>query len=155
LSRLFLMTASRMRARACDTAARLYVSTVLCSSAFSLAPPLRCNHDTVHLAFCWTKSISAPNLSYAAQYLPGLMHHSPINASLAASRPHAHDSGPGSSLRFHRDGLAPSTFRRSPGAPVRSTRSGHAERILPTEYLRKYSGGYCLEPFVRLQADQP
>ena len=32
---------SRMRACACDTAARLCVRTVLCSSAFSLALPLR------------------------------------------------------------------------------------------------------------------
>ena len=38
---LFLMTASRMRACACDTASRLCVRTVLCRSAFSLAPPLR------------------------------------------------------------------------------------------------------------------
>lgn len=36
-----LWTASRMRACACDTASRLCVRTVLCSSAFSLAPPLR------------------------------------------------------------------------------------------------------------------
>jgi hypothetical protein len=43
------------------------------------------DHDTDHLAFCWTENISAPNLSYAAQYL--------AYASLAASRPHAHDSG--------------------------------------------------------------
>src|SRR6516165_4070724 len=140
------MTASRMRDCACDTAARLCVRTVLCSSAFSLAPPLRStssaaaeatsfarfsatlgksdfslalivgyglrppafptrsrprlvgtameisrfpggrllrmpgsattrgrlvsrDHDTDHLAFCWTENISAPNLSYAAQYL--------------------------------------------------------------------------------------
>src|SRR6478752_5561047 len=35
------MTVSRMRDCACDTAARLCVRTVLCSSAFSLAPPLR------------------------------------------------------------------------------------------------------------------
>src|SRR4029434_5217607 len=35
------MTASRMRACACDTASRLCVRSVLCSSAFSLAPPLR------------------------------------------------------------------------------------------------------------------
>ena len=41
MSCLFLMTASRMRACACDTAARLCVRTVLCSSAFSLAPSLR------------------------------------------------------------------------------------------------------------------
>ena len=27
------------------------------------------DHDTDHLAFCWTENISAPNLSYAAQYL--------------------------------------------------------------------------------------
>jgi hypothetical protein len=39
LSCLFLMTASRMRACACDTAARLCVRTVLCSSAFSLPRP--------------------------------------------------------------------------------------------------------------------
>jgi hypothetical protein len=38
---LFLVTASRMRACACDTASRLCVRTVLCRSAFSLAPPLR------------------------------------------------------------------------------------------------------------------
>lgn len=35
------MTASRMRTCACDTASRLCVRTVLCRSAFSLAPPLR------------------------------------------------------------------------------------------------------------------
>src|SRR5271155_5346338 len=35
------MTASRMRACACDTTSRLCVRTVLCRSAFSLAPPLR------------------------------------------------------------------------------------------------------------------
>jgi hypothetical protein len=28
-----------------------------------------CDSDTDHLAFCWTENISAPNLSYAAQYL--------------------------------------------------------------------------------------
>jgi len=37
----FLVTASRIRACACDTATRLCVRTVLCSSAFSLALPLR------------------------------------------------------------------------------------------------------------------
>ena len=41
MSCLFLMTASGTRACACDTAARLCVRTVLCSSAFSSAPPLR------------------------------------------------------------------------------------------------------------------
>ena len=38
---LFLVTASRMRACACDTASQLCVRTVLCRSAFSLVPPLR------------------------------------------------------------------------------------------------------------------
>ena len=28
-----------------------------------------CDDDTDHLAFCRTENISAPNLSYAAQYL--------------------------------------------------------------------------------------
>src|SRR5262249_49857765 len=28
-----------------------------------------CDDDTDHFAFCWTENISAPNLSYAAQYL--------------------------------------------------------------------------------------
>ena len=37
---LFLVTASRMRPCACDTAARLCVRAVLCSSAFLLVPPL-------------------------------------------------------------------------------------------------------------------
>ena len=37
---LFLVTASRRRACAWDTAARLCVRTVLCCPAFSLAPPL-------------------------------------------------------------------------------------------------------------------
>jgi len=36
---LFVVTASRMRPWACDTAARLCVRTVLCSSAFLLVPP--------------------------------------------------------------------------------------------------------------------
>lgn len=28
-----------------------------------------CDDDTDHVAFYWTENISAPNLSYAAQYL--------------------------------------------------------------------------------------
>ena len=32
------------------------------------------------------------------------------------------------SLRLHRNGLAPSTFRRSPGAPVHSIRRRHCAR---------------------------
>ena len=37
---LFLVTASRMRSCACDTASRLCVRTELCSPAFLLVPPL-------------------------------------------------------------------------------------------------------------------
>ena len=37
---LFLVTASRMRPCACDTAARLCVRTVLCTTAFPLVSPL-------------------------------------------------------------------------------------------------------------------
>jgi hypothetical protein len=37
---LFLVTASRMRARACDTASRLCVRAVLCGRAFLSVPPL-------------------------------------------------------------------------------------------------------------------
>ena len=164
MSCLFLVTASRMRACACDTASRLCVRTVLCSSAFSLAPPLRstgsaaaeaalfacfsllragptsprahrrlrppafptrsrprlagtameisrfprkrlirmpgstttrgrlvsCDDDTGPVAFCWTENIGTPNLLSPLNTSPA---HSPVNASLAASRPHAHDSG--------------------------------------------------------------
>jgi hypothetical protein len=41
---------------------------------------------------------------------------SPVNASLMPSRATAHDSGRCGSLLLHRDGLAPSTPCRSPGA---------------------------------------
>jgi hypothetical protein len=41
LSCLFLATACRRRSCAWDTAARLWVRTVLCSSAFPSIPPLR------------------------------------------------------------------------------------------------------------------
>src|ERR1700739_1978206 len=165
LSRLFLMTASRMRDCACDTAAPLCVRTVLCSSAFSLAPPLRSTSSaaaeaTLFARFsatlgrsdfslalivgyglrpsrrgpdhdCWGLRWRSPGSQVegfcacqglrrrgAGSYLavttrtisPSVGRktsaprtcltplntwptHSPINASLAASRPHAHDSG--------------------------------------------------------------
>ena len=53
--------------------------------------------------------------------------HSPVNASLAAARSPAHDLGPAARYALHRDGVAPSTFCRSPGAPEPphyETRSG-------------------------------
>src|ERR1700739_789263 len=186
------MTSSRMRACACDTASRLCVRTVLCRSAFSLAPPLRstgsaaaetalfarflatsgrsdfsialivgyglrpsrqrpgqrlagtameisrfpskrvlrmpgstttraqhvsCDIDTGCVAFCWTENISAPNLSYAAQYLACALPCERFTSALAGS-PRI-TRGRCGSLRLHRDGLPPSTSCQSPGAPVR------------------------------------
>ena len=70
------------------------------------------DHDTDHLAFCWTENISAPNLSYAAQYLA-------LRTPLSTLRLQPHDRTRMTRGRaFHRNGFAPSTFRRSPGAPV-------------------------------------
>ena len=163
---LFLLTASRMRACAWDTASRLCVRTVLCSSAFSLAPPLRSTgsaaaeaalfarfsattgrsdfsfplivgyglrpsrrgpgHDwrgqrwrspgsraeglcacqglrrrgagsclamaTLTMLPSVGRRTSAPRTCLTP--LNGWPTHSPVNASLAASRPPAHDSGP-------------------------------------------------------------
>src|SRR5271165_551176 len=185
------MTASRMRACACDTASRLCVRTVLCRSAFSLAPPLRstgsaaaeaglfarfratmgrsdfsialivgyglrpsrqrpdqrlagtameisrfpcirllgmpgstttrgqhvsCDIDTGCVAFCWTENISAPNLSYAAQYLACALPCERFTSTLAGSP--CITRGRCGSLLLHRDGLPPSTSCRSHGAPV-------------------------------------
>ena len=191
MSCLFLVTASRMRACACDTASRLCVRTVLCSSAFSLAPPLRSTGsaaaeaalfarfsatsgrsdfslalivgyglrpsrqrpghdwwgqrwrspgsrakgfcacqglrrrgvgmclaiiDTGRVAFCGTENISTPNLSYAAQYLACAL---PCERFTSALADHpCITRGQCGSLLLHRDGLPPSTFCRSPGAPV-------------------------------------
>jgi hypothetical protein len=42
-----------------------------------------------------------------------------------------------SSLRLHRDGLAPSTSRRSPGAPVHSIKIG--ELTLENDFLKERS----------------
>ena len=195
---VFLLTASRMRACACDTASQLCVRTALCSSAFSLAPPLRSTssaaakaalfarfsatsgrsdfsfalivgsglrpsrrgpgHDwwgqrwrppgsraggfcacqglrrrgagsclamTNHLAFCWDGKHQRPEL-VLRRSIPSLR--TPL--STLRLRPHDHTRmtrGRCSSLRLHRDGLAPSTFRRSPGAPVH-----HIIRVAPT-----------------------
>jgi hypothetical protein len=176
LSCLFLVTASRMRACARDTASRLCVRTVLCSPAFSLAPPLRStgsaaavaalfarflatsgrsdfsvalivgyglrpsrqrpghdwrrhvSHiiDTGHVAFCGTENIGTPNLSYAAQYLACALPCERFTSDLADSP--CITRGRCGSLHLHRDGLPPSTFCRSPGAPVHSITSGLMHR---------------------------
>ena len=71
MSCLFLVTASRMRACACDTASRLCVRTVLCKSAFSLAPPLRsassaADEATLFARFRAVGSEEAPNEELAS-----------------------------------------------------------------------------------------
>jgi len=179
-----------------DTASRLCVRTVLCSSAFSLAPPLRshglrrgcgrsvrslpryfgqvrllrrshrrlrppafpttsrprlagtameisrfpCKRllrmpgstttrgrhgsriiDTGRVAFCGTENIGTPNLSYAAQYLACALPCERFTSDLAGSP--CITRGRCGSLLLHRDGLPPSTFCRSPGAPVHSINS--------------------------------
>jgi hypothetical protein len=45
-----------------------------------------CDDDTDHLAFCWTENISAPNLSYAAQYLAYALPYQRFACGLAATR---------------------------------------------------------------------
>ena len=44
------------------------------------------DHDTDHLAFCWTENISAPNLSYAAQYLAYALPYQRFASSLTTAR---------------------------------------------------------------------
>jgi hypothetical protein len=45
-----------------------------------------CDNDANHLAFCWTENISAPNLSYAAQYLAYELPYQRFADALAGSR---------------------------------------------------------------------
>ena len=84
-----------------------------------------CDDDTDHLAFCWDGKHQRPEL-VLRRSIPSLR--TPL--STLRLRPHDHTRmtrGRCSSLRLHRDGLAPSTFRRSPGAPVH-----HIIRVAPT-----------------------
>ena len=72
--------------------------------------------DTHHVAFCGTNNIGTPNLAYAAQYLACAFPCERFAASLADRRA---SLGAGvARLGLHRGGLAPPTFRRSPGALV-------------------------------------
>jgi hypothetical protein len=57
-----------------------------------------CDDETNHLAFCWTENISAPNLSYAAQYLAYALPYQRFACNLARMT-----RGRCSSLRLHRD----------------------------------------------------
>ena len=95
-----------------------------------------CDIDTGCVAFCWTENISAPNLSYAAQYLACALPCERFTSALAGS-PRI-TRGRCGSLRLHRDGLPPSASCRSPGAPVhpiiRRRRGGwinRPEAVLP------------------------
>jgi hypothetical protein len=74
--------------------------------------------DTGRVAFCGTENISTPNLSYAAQYLACALPCERFTSALADSP--CITRGRYGSLHLHRDGLPPSTFCRSPGAPVHS-----------------------------------
>ena len=68
--------------------------------------------------------ISTPDLSYAAQYLACALPCERFTSALADNP--CITRGRYGSLHLHRDGLPPSTFCRSPGAPVHSIRSGSA-----------------------------
>jgi len=74
--------------------------------------------DTSRVAFCGTENISTPNLSYAAQYLACALPCERFTSALADNP--CITRGRCGSLHLHRDGLSPSTFCRSPGAPVHS-----------------------------------
>ena len=77
--------------------------------------------DTGRIAFCGMENISTPNLSYAAQYLACALPCERFTSALA-DNPRI-TRGRYGSLLLHRDGLPPSTFCRSPGAPVHSIRN--------------------------------
>ena len=81
-----------------------------------------CDIDTRRVAFCGTENISTPNLSYAAQYLACALPCERFTSALAGIP--CITRGQCGSLLLHRDGLPPSTFCRSPGAPVHSINSG-------------------------------
>ena len=81
-----------------------------------------CDIDTGCVAFCWTENISAPDLSYAAQYLACALPCERFTSALAGSP--CITRGRCGSLRLRRDGLPPSASCRSPGAPVHPIRKG-------------------------------
>src|SRR5262249_47685948 len=84
-----------------------------------------CGIDTRRVAFCGTENISTPYLSYAAQYLACALPCERFTSALTSIP--CITRGRCSSLLLHRDGLPPSTFCRSPGAPVHSIKGGGAD----------------------------
>src|SRR5215813_14338132 len=73
-----------MRACACDTASRLWVRSVLCSSAFSLAPPLRSTSSAAAVAAlfaCFLATLGESDFSTTLiGYGPGLPDEIPATA---------------------------------------------------------------------------
>ena len=84
--------------------------------------------DTGRVAFCGTENISTPNLSYAAQYLACALPCERFTSALADNP--CITRGRYGSLHLHRDRLPPSTFCRSPGAPVHSIMNGSPDRVV-------------------------
>ncbi len=85
-----------------------------------------CDINTSRVAFCGTENISTPNLSYAAQYLACALPYERFTSALADNP--CITRGQCGSLLLPRDGLPPSTFCRSPGAPVHHIRTGLMRR---------------------------
>jgi hypothetical protein len=83
---------------------------------------MSCVIVTRRVAFCGTENIGTPNLSYAAQYLACAFPCERFTPTLTSSP--CITRGRCGSLSLHRSGLAPPTFRQSPGAPVHSIKSG-------------------------------
>jgi len=107
--------------------------------------------NTGHVAFCGTENIGTPNLSYAAQYLACALPCERFTSDLADSP--CITRGRCGSLLLHRDGLPPSTFCRSPGAPVHSIRSGPLQPELnrvQEPSLLVQNPNKLLDPFKRL-----
>src|ERR1700751_1212898 len=99
----FLITAPRMRACACDTASRLCVRTVLCSSAFLLVPSLPSTNSAVDRSALFAGF--AGTIDESDFFVPCI-----IGYGLRPSR-----CGPG-------DGF-PRAKRRSPGSRTRDVRT--------------------------------
>ena len=93
-----------------------------------------CAIVTRRVAFCRTENIGTPNLSYAAQYLACALPCERFTPTLTASP--CITRGRCGSLSLHRSGLAPPTFRQSPGAPVHSIKSGHRRPRLGSRGMR-------------------
>jgi hypothetical protein len=92
-----------------------------------------CDIDTRRVAFCGTENISTPNLSYAALYLACALPCERFTPALAGIP--CITRGQCGSLLLHRDGLPPSTFCRSPGAPVHRIRFQNGIEVIVTKIL--------------------